>query len=111
MSETTENSIGMSFAQAPPGSFIMGDDEGSDIDERPAHSVIIAQPFQISIHPVTNAQYEQFDPEHKKMRGARGLSMEDDEAVLFVNWPDAVRFCEWLSIREGKPYRLPTEAE
>src|SRR5258708_3288191 len=28
-----------------------------------------------------------------------------------VSWNDAVAFCEWLSRKEGKPYRLPTEAE
>jgi len=28
-----------------------------------------------------------------------------------VSWFDAAAFCEWLSAREGKPYRLPTEAE
>jgi hypothetical protein len=28
-----------------------------------------------------------------------------------VSWYDAVAFCKWLSQKEGKPYRLPTEAE
>ena len=27
------------------------------------------------------------------------------------HWNDAVRFCEWLSKKEGWPYELPTEAE
>jgi len=31
--------------------------------------------------------------------------------VVLVNWEDAVAFCRWLSEREGKTYRLPTEAE
>lgn len=31
--------------------------------------------------------------------------------VVHVTWTDAVAFCEWLSQKEGKPYRLPTEAE
>ena len=30
---------------------------------------------------------------------------------MTVNWDDAVAFCEWLSKKEGKTYRLPTEAE
>jgi formylglycine-generating enzyme required for sulfatase activity len=30
---------------------------------------------------------------------------------VFVNWFEACAFCEWLSRREGLPYRLPTEAE
>jgi formylglycine-generating enzyme required for sulfatase activity len=28
-----------------------------------------------------------------------------------VSWNDAVAFCGWLSRKEGKKYRLPTEAE
>ena len=28
-----------------------------------------------------------------------------------LSWNDAVKFCEWLSRKEGKTYRLPTEAE
>ncbi|MDX9973725.1 MAG: SUMF1/EgtB/PvdO family nonheme iron enzyme, partial [FCB group bacterium] len=31
--------------------------------------------------------------------------------VIGVSWNDANAFCEWLSAKEGKPYRLPTEAE
>ena len=39
------------------------------------------------------------------------MSHRDDEAVTYVNWHDAVAFCEWLSEKEGQTYRLPTEAE
>ena len=28
-----------------------------------------------------------------------------------MTWDDAVAFCDWLSEKEGKTYRLPTEAE
>ena len=28
-----------------------------------------------------------------------------------MSWNDAVAFCKWLSKKEGKTYRLPTEAE
>ena len=28
-----------------------------------------------------------------------------------MTWQQAVDFCDWLSKKEGKPYRLPTEAE
>ena len=31
--------------------------------------------------------------------------------MVNVSWNDAVAFCEWLSKKEGKSYRLPTEAE
>jgi formylglycine-generating enzyme required for sulfatase activity len=35
----------------------------------------------------------------------------DDEPVVQVCWNDAQAFCDWLSKREGVPYRLPFEAE
>ena len=35
----------------------------------------------------------------------------DDDPVAYVTWHDAGAFCAWLSKKEGKPYRLPTEAE
>jgi hypothetical protein len=75
------------------------------------HKVNISKSFYIAETEVTNRQYEQFDPKHRKLRGKSGLSKEDDEAVVFVNWHEAVKFCKWLSKKEGKPYRLPTEAE
>jgi formylglycine-generating enzyme required for sulfatase activity len=82
-----------------------------DFDERPVHNVTIAKPFFIGAFEVTNAQYEQFDPAHRALRGKRGFSQADDEAVIFVSWNEAQAFCDWLSKKEGRPYRLPTEAE
>jgi formylglycine-generating enzyme required for sulfatase activity len=108
--ETFTNSLGINMVRIDPGSFIMGSDQG-DWDERPAHEVTISRPFLVGMTEVTNAQYEQFDPQHKQLRGKLGLSRDDDEAVVFVSWEDAAAFCDWLSRKEGKPYRLPTEAE
>jgi sulfatase modifying factor 1 len=105
------NSIGMKFVSIQPGSFMMGQYQGGDWDERPVHKVNITQPFTVSATEVTNAQYEQFEPEHRVLRGKLGYSKEDNEAVIFVSWYDAVEFCKWLSKKEDRPYRLPTEAE
>ena len=35
----------------------------------------------------------------------------DEHPVVNISWNDAVAFCKWLSGKEGKTYRLPTEAE
>lgn len=104
------NSLGMCLVRIDAGRFAMGQADG-DYDERPVHEVHITQSFWMASTPVTNAQYEQFDPAHRRYRGVCGLSCEDDEAAVWVSWHDAAAFCAWLSEREGEPYRLPTEAE
>ncbi len=102
----------MAFVTVPAGKFIMGSaGYGEDFDERPAHRVFISQSFRMAATEVTNAQYEQFDPTHRNLRGKDGFSKADTEAVIFVNYEQATAFCAWLSKKEGKPYRLPTEAE
>ena len=98
--------------EIPAGSFYMGGTgEGEDFDEAPVHKVTISRPFRMGQTEVTNAQFEAFRPEHRAYRGKNGLSSGDDEAVTFVSYHDAVAFCERLSKKEGKTYRLPTEAE
>lgn len=115
------NSIGMKFVPVRPGQFVMGcgakpptneaEWKARDWDESPAHKVRITTSFFLSAYEVTNAQYERFDPEHKKLRGMFGVSKADNEPVTMVTWQQAVEFCQWLSKRQRRPYRLPTEAE
>lgn len=100
------------MVEIPSGSFYMGSEgKGEGYDEAPIHKVIISHTFRMGTTEVTNAQYEQFRPEHKSLRGKNNVSTADDEAVVNVSYKDAVDFCEWLSRKEGKTYRLPTEAE
>ncbi len=40
-----------------------------------------------------------------------GFEQTDEHPVVNVSWNDAAAFCEWLSKKERKTYRLPTEAE
>jgi formylglycine-generating enzyme required for sulfatase activity len=118
------NSLGMLLRRVEPGSFTRGYDgpqsdyriqkhperfDDADFDERPTHRVTITQPFFIASTEVTNAQYEQFDPAHARPKSR--LSMHDDEAVVNVSYDDALAFCAWLSKKENRHYRLPTEAE
>ena len=94
----------------PAGTFWMGTDNPpmEDWDEAPRREVKV-DAFRMSATEITNAQYEAFDPTHK--RGEQGFSMGDDEAVIMVSWDDAMAYCRWLSEQTGKHYRLPTEEE
>jgi formylglycine-generating enzyme required for sulfatase activity len=128
------NSLGMKLVRIEPGAFSMGfeggplsdaiitipDDDGGrkreyvrrgNYDEHPRRKVTISKAFYMGVYEVTNSQYEQFDPKHRKLRGTRDRSANDDDAVIMVNWSDAAEFCQWLSAKEGLPYRLATEAE
>ena len=108
----TTNSLGMTLVRIEPGEFEMGSTgKEADADEQPVHRVRITEPFHMSATEVTNAQFERFDPQHKLLRCKRRISCNDDEAVVYVSWEDAMAFCEWLSAREDAAYRLPTEAE
>ena len=40
-----------------------------------------------------------------------GFPQTDEHPVVNVSWNDAVAFCDWLSQKERRTYRLATEAE
>jgi formylglycine-generating enzyme len=118
--EPITNSIGMKLVPISPGSFTMGQDgpasdykiakhpekfDDADWDEKPAHRVTITQAFHMAATEVTLAQYRAMDADF------RAGDKEGDVAVGGISWEQAVKFCEWLSKKEGKTYRLPTEAE
>jgi len=101
------NSVGMKMIRVGPGTFMMGQkgsEDECDWDEQPVHKVTISRPFYISETEVTIEQYRQFRPD--------AVVNEDfSPYVAGISWYDAMEFCKWLSKKEGKPYRLPTEAE
>ena len=102
------NPIGAQMLLIAEGEFVMGSDAPDAApNEQPLTPVKLSQ-FYISRHPVTNAQYEQFDPTH---RGKRMPGAGDDHPVVYVTSLDAVKFTQWLGQKDGKKYRLPTEAE
>jgi formylglycine-generating enzyme required for sulfatase activity len=102
------NPAGGTMVLLPPGQFVMGSNApDAQPNEQPLTPVSLNE-FYMAQHPVTNAEYEQFDPRHKAKRieGA-----DDRHPVVYVTSFEAVKFCEWLSQRDGRKYRLPTEAE
>ncbi|MBL8194877.1 MAG: SUMF1/EgtB/PvdO family nonheme iron enzyme [Blastocatellia bacterium] len=94
--------------------FTMGTNKGDDVLQ-PEHPRKIAA-FQISKFLVTNKQYAEFvlqtkytPPPHWKALTPPANIM--DEPVVNVSWLDAKAYCDWLTTKTGKGYRLPLEAE
>jgi len=112
------NSIGMTMVLVPAGEFLMGSpdsDKEALASERPQHRVRITKPFWLGMHLVTVRQFRQFVEESKYDAGTQWQkayrSQTDAHPVVYVTWDDAKVFCDWLTKKEGKKYRLPTEAE
>ena len=96
------------FVLIPSGTFTMGSTgSGAATNEQPTGKVTLSRYF-MSRHPITNEQYELFDPSH---RSKRLVKADKRHPVVYVSSLEAIKFCQWLSSRERKRYRLPTEAE
>jgi formylglycine-generating enzyme required for sulfatase activity len=102
------NAVGMKFVLLPAGSFLMGStgkEKGRGDDEIP-HKVTFAKGLYVGVHPVTQEQWQAVmgnNPSHFK--GEKNLPVEQ------VSWHDCQAFCKKLRDKDGKAYRLPTEAE
>ncbi len=135
---TLTNSLGMSFAPVPAGTFTMGSPEGEPgryLNENPRRQVTLTRAFHLQTTEVTVGQFRSFiqassyvtDAERKgwawilegdtwtKKSGAAwdnpGFAQEDSHPVTCVSFNDVQAFAQWLSNKEGKAYRPPTEAE
>ena len=102
------NSLGSQMLFIPSAEFVMGSEAAdSGPNERPLTKVTLSR-FYMSRYPVTNAEYELFDPTHGRKR-APGAG--DRHPVVYVSSLEAIKYCQSLSARERRRYRLPTEAE
>ncbi len=122
------NSIGMRLIFVPAGEFMAG----SPPEEKapPAFKAIekqervqVKEPFYMGATEVTNRQFLRFVKETGYDGGKEGS--EDflrhtrdpdfaelsgpDQPVVFVSWNDCHAFCDWLTKKESRPYRLPSE--
>lgn len=101
------NTLGMKLVRVESGEFMMGSpitEEGRKSEET-LHQVKITKPFLMATTAVTQAQWSAV------MGSSPSKFHGDNRPVEKVSWYDAVTFCEKLSAKEGKHYRLPTEAE
>ena len=104
-----ENSVGMKMRLIPPGQFSMGSGNGHPT-ERPVHEGHLTRPYYISVHEVTQKEYE-------KVTGKNPSKwIADKNLVEQVNWSEATQFCQQLSKlpaeqQIGRRYLLPSEAE
>jgi formylglycine-generating enzyme required for sulfatase activity len=124
----------------PAGEFMMGSEVNEPLrfdNERP-HRVRITHAFEMSATDVTVAQFAAFVADSgcktaaetegwaygawntssnawDKFAGASwrapGFPQTSQDPVVDVTWGDAIAFCRWLSEKDGRTYRLSTEAE
>ena len=119
----------------PAGKFLMGEDDSTHLNERPQHEVTIEKPFYMGAHEVSFGQFRQFvsatgirilstghgfDSELRIFSFPKnspyswrntGFTQTDQSPVVNVMWHHAVAYCRWLSDKDGKFFRLPTELE
>ncbi|MTJ30641.1 SUMF1/EgtB/PvdO family nonheme iron enzyme [Aphanizomenon sp. UHCC 0183] len=106
--EDLGDGVTLEMAAIPGGSFMMGSPENElerSYSESPQHQVTVPS-FFMAKYPVTMAQYQAI------IGGIRHPSFKsNNRSVETLNWNNTVAFCEKLSRRTGKNYRLPSEAE
>ncbi len=133
------NSLGMRLAYVAPRTFTMGSpkSEADRESQETAHEVELTKGFYVGKHEVTVGAFRKFvratnyqtDAEKDGKGGygvkesggldlgdkynwkSPGFEQSDDHPVVLVSWNDAQAYCRWLSKKENKTYRLPTEAE
>lgn len=101
--------------------------------ERPKHEVAIRSAFFIGVSEVTRNQFAAFvEAAAYRPQGActtydralsafaasamrnwesPGFKQTGRDPVVCIDWRDATAYANWLSVKNGKHYRLPTEAE
>jgi formylglycine-generating enzyme required for sulfatase activity len=109
--EELTNDLEMKFRLIPGGTFAMGSAAGQGSkDEHPQHKVTLSRAFYLGVHTVTQGQWQQLMGT-TPWQGQEDVKIGGTIAATYISWEDSVQFCQRLSAREGRRYRLPTEAE
>jgi formylglycine-generating enzyme required for sulfatase activity len=107
--EDLGNGVTLEMVYIPGGEFWMGSPDGEDgafAREKPHHPVTVPE-FWLGKFAVTQAQYEAITGKNPSRFTENG----QNRPVERVTWYAAVAFCEALTVRTGREYRLPSEAE
>jgi formylglycine-generating enzyme required for sulfatase activity len=129
--EPFEDVPGLQMLHVPAGHFLMGsapEEPGRFNDEGPQHEVHLRE-FFLAQTPITQAQWravaqwerqeheedelwpEQLDPDLVAKLSNPDRFRGDQRPVVNVSWREAMAFCQRLSLRTGKNYTLPSEAQ
>jgi len=108
--EDLGNGVVLEMVYIPGGTFIMGSpnyEAGRNEDESPQHQVTVPA-FYAGKYPITIAQWQ-------AVMGNNPLCFEGEKRkkrpIEAVSWNESVEFCQKLSQKTGKTYRLLSEAE
>jgi len=107
---TITSTTGIVLVKIPGGSFDMGKNSGeftyynTITDETPVHTVTLTSGFYMGKYEVTQKQWQ--DVMGTLPSGINSTyGMGNNYPVYFVDWYDAIEFCNALSIKEGlSPY-------
>jgi formylglycine-generating enzyme required for sulfatase activity/uncharacterized caspase-like protein len=105
--EDLGNGITLEMVEILAGSFKMGSpsgEKGREKNEEPQHDVNVPA-FYLGKFEATQEQYQQI------MGSNPSSSKGAKRPVENVSWNNAADFCNKLSIKTGRKYRLPSEAE
>lgn len=116
-------SIG-TLVRVPAGKFIYGD---------PGKESEIEKDYEIGVYPVTHREYTEFihggGYQNNECWSEGGVKWRDEnritlpqywdderfndpeQPVVGVSWYEAAAYCQWLSLKTGNTFHLPTEEE
>jgi formylglycine-generating enzyme required for sulfatase activity len=83
--------------------FIVDTGYKTDVEKKGYCSILKKSSFEIEKIYGVNWKYD--------AKGNIRTQSELNHPVIYVSWNDAKAYCDWLSMKTGKTYRLPTAAE
>jgi formylglycine-generating enzyme required for sulfatase activity len=115
-----DNGLKMKVVWCPPGTFTMGSpkDERDRLDDENQVQVTLTKGFWLGREEVTQSEWNRI-MQTAPWKGKKDVKEGDNYPAAFVNWNEAMKFCEKLTEQETRAgrlrsdwqYILPTEAQ